>query len=66
MSAIADTVESLFGTKVQRSLETVAQSEEDLKADPNNTWKKYRVVFTKGVGMCPLSRRISKRAAMRA
>jgi len=48
---VADIVESVTGKKVKREVLTVGRLKEDLKTDPNDSVKKYRVVFAEGKGV---------------
>ena len=47
---LADTVEAVLGTEVQRVEWRVPRLEAELARDPNNAIKKYRVVFAQGRG----------------
>jgi hypothetical protein len=48
---LADVVEKVYGRKVDRRLWTVDHLTDDLKTDPENGTKKYRVVFAEGKGV---------------
>ncbi|KUJ15969.1 putative isoflavone oxidoreductase [Mollisia scopiformis] len=48
---VAEIVESVLGKKVKREVWSVEKLKEDLKSDPNDSLKKYRVVFAQGKGV---------------
>ncbi len=48
---LADIVESVLGRKIRRTKWTIETLEEELKNDPSNPIRKYRVVFAKGKGV---------------
>lgn len=48
---LADVVESVVGRKMKKTEWTVETLEEELKSDPSNPIRKYRVVFAKGKGV---------------
>ncbi len=48
---LADIVESVLGRNIKRTEWTVKISEEELKSDPSNLIRKYRIVFAKGKGV---------------
>lgn len=48
---VADIVESVLGKKVRREIWSVDKLMEDLRADPDDNVKKYRVVFAEGKGV---------------
>jgi nucleoside-diphosphate-sugar epimerase len=48
---VADIVENATGKKVRREVWSVEKLKEDLKADPDDNVKKYRVVFAEGRGV---------------
>ncbi|KAH8803189.1 putative isoflavone oxidoreductase [Xylogone sp. PMI_703] len=50
-SRLADLVEELTGRNVKRELWSVEQLKEELRADPENHLRKYRVVFAEGKGV---------------
>ena len=52
MARLADVVDGLLGVrKVERSVKTVAQLEEELVESPDDVMRKYRAVFAAGVGV---------------
>lgn len=52
MARLADVVDGLLGgRKVERSVKTVAQLEEELVESPDDVMRKYRAVFAAGVGV---------------
>ncbi len=48
---LADTVDSVLGVKVRRSIWSVPYLKDELTQDPHNSIKKYRVVFAEGSGV---------------
>ena len=51
MQQIAEIVDRVIGKKVSRSVKTVDQLKGELALDPDNGFKKYRVVFAEGRGV---------------
>ena len=51
MQRLADLVERLAGKTITRQLKTVPQLQQELAEDPDDSMKKYRVVFAQGVGV---------------
>jgi hypothetical protein len=51
MGRLADVVDGLLGTKVERSVKTVGQLGQELRNAPDDVMGKYRTVFAAGVGV---------------
>ncbi|SMR51762.1 unnamed protein product [Zymoseptoria tritici ST99CH_3D1] len=51
MQRLADVVEQSTGKKVTRQLKSVSDLKQELSEDPNDSMRKYRVVFGEGVGV---------------
>jgi hypothetical protein len=51
MGRLADVVDGLLGRKVERSVKTVEQLEQQLRDSPDDVMRKYRAVFAAGVGV---------------
>jgi hypothetical protein len=50
-STLADVVEKVSGREVRREVWSIDMLKEDLRKDPENGMKKYRVVFAEGTGV---------------
>ncbi|KAI9740146.1 MAG: hypothetical protein M1834_004724 [Cirrosporium novae-zelandiae] len=48
---VADIVEEILGKPVQREVWTLDQLQDELKGDPNDMLKKYRLMFAEGKGV---------------
>jgi hypothetical protein len=48
---LADVVEEVTGRKIERKVWTVQELKKELKGDPENGLRKYRVVFAEGKGV---------------
>ena len=48
---VADVLESVLGRNIKRTEWSVETLEQELQSDPDNTIRKYRVVFAKGKGV---------------
>lgn len=53
---LAEVVEIVLGKKVRRELWSVDHLREELKKDPDNLVKRYRVVFAEGNGSAGMRR----------